>query len=77
MAEPENPHELSLLGGFVFSVGGHALPGISTGSKRLLAFLALRDRDVTRTHVAGTLWTALVPACGRPCLASMVLPAKP
>ena len=52
------PHtnELSLLGGFVFSVGGDALLGISGGSQRLLAFLAVRDRTTTRTHVAGTLW---------------------
>ena len=48
--------ELSLLGGFVFSVGGDALLGISGGSQRLLAFLALRDRAVTRQQVAGTLW---------------------
>jgi len=48
--------ELELLGGFVFSVGGDALLGISGGSQRLLAFLALRDRLVTRAQVAGTLW---------------------
>ena len=47
---------LSLLGGFVFSVGGDALLGISAGSQRLLAFLALRDRATTRPHVAGTFW---------------------
>ena len=49
-------HELSLLGGFVFSVGGDALLGVSAGSQRLLAFLAVRDRAMTRNHVAGTLW---------------------
>jgi len=48
--------ELSLLGGFLFSVGGDALLGISAGSQRLLAFLAIRDQAVTRQHVAGTLW---------------------
>jgi two-component SAPR family response regulator len=48
--------ELLLLGGFVFSVGGDALVGVSAGSQRLLAFLALRDRSVTRTQVAGTFW---------------------
>lgn len=52
----ENANKLSLLGGFVFSVGGDALLGISAGSQRLLAFLALRDRVVTRHQVAGTLW---------------------
>jgi len=49
-------NELDLLGGFVFAVGGDAILGISAGSQRLLAFLALRDRQVTRTQVAGTLW---------------------
>ena len=49
-------NELSLLGSFAFSVGGDALLGISAGSQRLLAFLALRDRIVTRDHVAGTFW---------------------
>jgi DNA-binding SARP family transcriptional activator len=48
--------DLSLLGGFVFSVGGEALLGVSAGSQRLLAFLALRDRTMPRHHVAGTLW---------------------
>lgn len=52
----ENTNELSLLGGFVFSVGGDALLGISAGSQRLLAFLAVRDRLTTRNQVAGTLW---------------------
>jgi SARP family transcriptional regulator, regulator of embCAB operon len=48
--------ELSLLGGFVLSVGGDALLGISLGSQRLLAFLALQDGVVTRERVARTLW---------------------
>jgi DNA-binding SARP family transcriptional activator len=48
--------ELALLGGFVFSVEGDALLGISGGSQRLLAFLAIRERVVTRSHVAGTFW---------------------
>ena len=52
----DDPNQLSLLGGFLFSVGGDALLGISAGSQRLLAFLALRDRVVTRHQVAGTLW---------------------
>jgi DNA-binding SARP family transcriptional activator len=49
-------NKLGLLGGFVFSVGDHALLGISANSKRLLAFLAVRDRMLTRYQVAGTLW---------------------
>jgi DNA-binding SARP family transcriptional activator len=50
------PNELSLLGGFVFSVEGEALRGISAGSQRLLAFLALNERVVTRENVAATFW---------------------
>ncbi len=52
----DGANELSLLGGFVFSVGGAAMLGISASSQRLLAFLALRDRAVTRNQVAGTFW---------------------
>jgi len=48
--------ELTLLGGFAFSVGGEVVPGISAGSQRLLACLALRGRQLTRAQVAGTLW---------------------
>jgi DNA-binding SARP family transcriptional activator len=51
-----NPYELTLLGGFVFSVGGDALLRISVGSQRLLAFLAVRDQLVARDLVAATLW---------------------
>src|SRR5687767_2106458 len=47
---------ICLLDGFRFELAGDerlALPG---GSQHLLAFLALRDRAVERTAVAGTLW---------------------
>lgn len=53
----KNPgYEVSLLGGFVFSVDGDVLLGLSGGSERLVAFLALRDRRLTRQQVAGSLW---------------------
>ena len=55
-AEPRTAGDISLLGGFVFSVGGDALLGISAASQRLLAFLAVSDRTVTRHRLAGTLW---------------------
>src|SRR5688500_225699 len=45
-----------MLGGFAFTVGGEVLLGISAGSQRLLAFLAVRDRAMPRAQVAGTLW---------------------
>ena len=47
---------VSVLGSFGFSVGGKPRRGLPHGSQRLLAFLALRDRAVTRTAIAGTLW---------------------
>ncbi|MDQ1392095.1 MAG: family transcriptional regulator, regulator of embCAB operon [Acidimicrobiaceae bacterium] len=49
-------HKLALLGGFVFSVKGEALLGVSVGSQRLLAFLAIRENAVTRHQAAGILW---------------------
>ena len=52
----EEESELSVLGGFVFSVGGDAILGVSAGSQRLLAFLAVRDHVMTRHRVAGSLW---------------------
>ncbi|MEX1023006.1 MAG: BTAD domain-containing putative transcriptional regulator [Dehalococcoidia bacterium] len=44
-----------MLGAFQFADGGSVLvlPG---GSQRLIAFLALRDRTVSRSATAGTLW---------------------
>ena len=45
VAERDDANELALLGGFVFSVGGDALLGISAGSQRLLASLAVRNPD--------------------------------
>jgi DNA-binding SARP family transcriptional activator len=48
--------EVSVLGSFGFSVGGKPHRDLSHGSQRLLAFLALRDRSVIRTAIAGTLW---------------------
>jgi DNA-binding SARP family transcriptional activator len=48
--------QLSLLGSFRFREAGEARLALPGGSQRLLAFLALRDRAVERTAVAGTLW---------------------
>jgi DNA-binding SARP family transcriptional activator len=46
---------LSVLGSFRFRAGDTA-PALPSGSQRLLALLALRDRSVTRLMIAGTLW---------------------
>lgn len=48
--------EVRLLGTFRFWASGSALPAVLGGSQRLLALLGLRDRALTRTSVAGTLW---------------------
>jgi DNA-binding SARP family transcriptional activator len=59
-AVPEMPAALNLrvsvLGGLGCWIGDQAQPGLSGGSQRLLAFLVLRDRPVTRVAVAGSLW---------------------
>ncbi len=46
---------VSLLGEFRLTSAGREVP-LAAGSKRLLALLALRDRILARTAVAGTLW---------------------
>jgi DNA-binding SARP family transcriptional activator len=47
---------LGLLGGFEMSRSGQVLPEITAGSQRLLIFLALRPRAITRTSTASILW---------------------
>jgi len=47
---------LCMLGSFELSVGNRLVEGLSVGSQRLLVFLALHDRAVTRSAVAGTMW---------------------
>ncbi len=46
---------LSVLGSFQFR-SDDITPPLASGSQRLLALLALRDRSVTRLMLAGTLW---------------------
>lgn len=48
--------QLSLLGGFRLRLPGKVSPALAGGSRRLLAFLALHDRAISRIAVAGTLW---------------------
>jgi len=47
---------VGLLGGFQLSSADGLLPAAAAGSQRLLAFLALRNRALARTVVAGNLW---------------------
>jgi DNA-binding SARP family transcriptional activator len=54
-ASARPPTQLRLLGGFELLHGG-APVGVPAAARRLLAFVALRDRAVTRTQAAGVLW---------------------
>ena len=47
--------QLSLLRGFELRVAQRPVALVSS-AQRLVAFLALRDKPLTRAHVAGTLW---------------------
>ena len=46
---------LDLLGGFELACDGRVID-LPSSAQRLLAFLALRDRPLLRTNVAGVLW---------------------
>lgn len=62
---------LSLQG--AFELAGGAVPLVLPGnSQRLLAFLALRDRTVTRAATAGTLWPEASEAHGHASLRSAI-----
>ena len=49
------PIAMSVLPAFDLSIGGRSVD-LSPGSQRLLVFLALRDRAITRIALAGTMW---------------------
>jgi DNA-binding SARP family transcriptional activator len=48
--------EISLLGAFALKIGGETVARLSMGTQRVLAYLALHDRAVTRISMAGTMW---------------------
>jgi DNA-binding SARP family transcriptional activator/DNA-binding HxlR family transcriptional regulator len=57
--EPASPGpliQMSLFGSFRLRVDGIEVAGLAIGSQRLLVFLALHDRAVTRLALAGTMW---------------------
>lgn len=47
---------IGVLGGFSVTVDGRPVTGIATGSQRLLVYLALHDRTVSRSTIAEALW---------------------
>ena len=57
LAQPSfSPIQVSVLGRFGLANGHGASISVANGTQRLLSFLALRDRIVHRTSVAGALW---------------------
>jgi DNA-binding SARP family transcriptional activator/DNA-binding HxlR family transcriptional regulator len=48
--------EIVVLDGFAVMVDGLEVPPLPVGTQRLLAFLALHDRAITRVAMAGTMW---------------------
>jgi DNA-binding SARP family transcriptional activator len=48
--------DIQVLGGFAVSVDGRPVTGLPVGSQRLLVFLALHDRAVSRAAIAAAMW---------------------
>ena len=70
MNEPAR-FRLSLLGGFRLELPGE-VAALNSGSRRLLTFLALHDRGMSRIAVAGTLWPDVPDAQSRASLRSAI-----
>ena len=67
---------VSVLDTFTFRAGDRAL-ALPSGSRKLLAFLALRDRPATRQLVASTLWPEAPPQDAASSLRSALWRLKP
>jgi DNA-binding SARP family transcriptional activator len=67
---------VSVLDTFTFRAGEQAL-ALPSGSRKLLAFLALRDRPATRHLVASTLWPEAPPQDAASSLRSALWRLKP
>jgi DNA-binding SARP family transcriptional activator/DNA-binding HxlR family transcriptional regulator len=50
------PIAIFLLGAFSVRIAGELARPLAAGTQRILAFLAIRDRSVTRLAMAGTMW---------------------
>jgi DNA-binding SARP family transcriptional activator/DNA-binding HxlR family transcriptional regulator len=50
------PITICLLGEFAVHIAGVRTGALSAGAQRILAYLAIRDRAVTRVAMAGTMW---------------------
>jgi len=55
-----SPHlpqiDITVLGGFAVQIDKAPPTSLPTGAQRVLAYLALHDRSVTRISMAGTMW---------------------
>jgi len=69
MESAQTPVRLALLGGFRLLTGEDQLT-VSSGSERLLAFLALSCRSVSRDLMAATLWPDVSERRAHACLRS-------
>src|SRR4051812_36478333 len=68
--------KVSVLDTFMFQVGDQTL-ALPSGSRRLVAFLALRDRPASRHLVASTLWPDALPHDAASSLRSALWRLKP
>ena len=75
-ATPGEELMVSVLDTFTFHAGDRAL-ALPSGSRKLLAFLALRDRPATRHLVASTLWPEAPPQDAASSLRSALWRLKP
>jgi SARP family transcriptional regulator, regulator of embCAB operon len=73
---PSQELMVSVLDTFTFRAGERAL-ALPSGSRKLLAFLALRDRPATRQLVASTLWPEAPPQDAASSLRSALWRLKP
>jgi DNA-binding SARP family transcriptional activator len=48
--------DISVLGGFSVAIDGRPVTGLPVGSQRLLVFLALHPRPVSRSAIAAAIW---------------------
>ncbi len=48
--------DIGVLGGFSVAIDGRPVTGLPVGSQRLLVFLALHDRAVSRAAIATAMW---------------------
>ncbi len=56
--------DIGVLGGFSVAIDGRPVTGLPVGSQRLLVFLALHDRTVSRAAIAAAIWPTVSAGAG-------------